>query len=159
MAKQLVLKAEKCMNCQTCVMVCSFKHFGEFAPTLSAVTVFDYEKEVVSIPVMCLQCDEAYCVNICPTKAMHHNEAGVAEVDYERCLGCKLCLLACPFGNISYSPAAKRIFKCDLCGGDPMCAKHCAAGAILFEDTDEGNARRREVADKLKDSVAEEVAA
>ncbi|MDR1713972.1 MAG: 4Fe-4S dicluster domain-containing protein [Coriobacteriales bacterium] len=159
MPKQLTLKPEKCVNCQTCVMVCSFQHFQKFAPTLSAVTVYDYEQEVVTVPVMCLQCDDAFCVNICPTGAMHHNAAGVAEVNYKRCIGCKLCMQACPFGNIGYSHSEGKIFKCDLCGGDPMCVKHCAAGALLFEDPAEDSERRRAVADKLKDTLAEEVAA
>ncbi|MCL1847909.1 MAG: 4Fe-4S dicluster domain-containing protein [Coriobacteriia bacterium] len=158
MAKQIVLKPEKCVNCQTCVMVCSFKHFGEFSTTLAAVSVFDYEEDVVTVPVMCLQCDEAYCVNICPTGAMHHNGEGVSEVDYDKCIGCKLCMQVCPFGNISFSPKQRKIFKCDQCGGEPECVKHCAAGALLFEDPENDSARKKAVADSLKNMVVEEVA-
>jgi Fe-S-cluster-containing hydrogenase component 2 len=158
MAKQIVLKPEKCVNCQTCLMVCSFKHFGEFSTTLSAVSVFDYEQDVITVPVMCLQCEEAYCVNICPTGAMKHNKAGVAEVNYDKCIGCKLCLQVCPFGNISFSPKVKKIFKCDLCGGDPECVKHCASGALLFEDPEDKPTRKKAVANGLKNMVIEEVA-
>jgi Fe-S-cluster-containing dehydrogenase component len=141
-------------------MVCSFEHFQKFAPTLSAVSVFDFEKDVVTVPVMCLQCDEASCVKICPTGAMRHNAAGVAVIDYGKCIVCKLCMQACPFGNISYSLAEKKVFKCDLCGGDPKCVRNCAAGALLFEDSDDSGSRRRTVANLLKESAAlvEEVA-
>jgi Fe-S-cluster-containing hydrogenase component 2 len=159
-AKQLVLKPEKCINCRTCVMVCSFEHFQKFSTTLSAVTVFDFESDVVTVPIMCLQCDEASCVKICPTGAMRHNAAGVAEVDYNKCITCKMCMQACPLGNISYSQSEKKIFKCDLCGGDPKCVRNCAAGALLFEDSNEDNGRLRAVANLLKETAAqvEEVA-
>jgi Fe-S-cluster-containing hydrogenase component 2 len=158
MAKQLVLKPEKCMNCRTCVMVCSFALFGQFSNTLSAVTVYDFEKEVVSVPVMCLQCEQASCVKVCPTGALHHNAAGVAEVDYSKCITCKLCVQACPLGNISFSPKQKKVFKCNLCGGEPMCAAHCSTGALVFEDPEDGDARKKAVAVSLMESAVEEVA-
>jgi len=139
-------------------MVCSFKHFGEFSTTLSAISIYDYEEEVVTVPVMCLQCEEAYCVNICPTGAMHHNKDRVAVVDYDKCIGCKLCLQVCPFGNISYSPKVQKIFKCDVCGGEPECVKHCAAGALLFEDPEDSPQKKRAVADSFRDMRVEEVA-
>jgi len=158
MAKQIVLKPEKCVNCQTCVMVCAFEHFREFSTTLSAISVFDYEQDVVTVPVLCLQCEEAYCVNICPTKAMHYNTRGVSVIDYNKCIGCKLCMQACPFGNISFSPKVKKVFKCDLCGGAPECVRHCASGALLYADPEDKPARKRAVADSLKKMVIEGVA-
>jgi Fe-S-cluster-containing dehydrogenase component len=159
MAKQLVLKPEKCVNCQTCLMVCSFEHFGQFSTTLSAISVYDYEQEVITVPVMCLQCDEANCVKVCPTGAMHYSrEAGITQVDESKCIGCRLCVMACQFGCVSFSFQAKKVFKCDLCGGEPQCVKHCAAGALLFEDPSEGSTRKKAVADTLKDLLSAEVA-
>jgi Fe-S-cluster-containing dehydrogenase component len=139
-------------------MVCSIKHFGQFSTTLSAISVNDYEQEVVTVPVMCLQCDEASCVKVCPTGAMHHGAAGITEIDYNKCIVCKMCMMACPLGNISFSPKVKKIFKCDLCGGEPECVKHCAAGALLFEDPEDGPDRKKAVADTFRDVLTEEVA-
>ncbi|MFR1479713.1 MAG: 4Fe-4S binding protein [Hydrogeniiclostridium mannosilyticum] len=53
MSKQLMIKPEKCISCRTCELVCSFGHYQEFNPSLSNVTVMDYEKAAVTIPVMC----------------------------------------------------------------------------------------------------------
>ena len=62
MSKQLMIKPEKCISCRTCELVCSFGHYQEFNPKLSNVTVMDYEKAAVTIPVMCMQCEEPACM-------------------------------------------------------------------------------------------------
>jgi Fe-S-cluster-containing hydrogenase component 2 len=158
MTKQLILKPEKCMNCRTCEMVCSFEHFEQFNPLLSAVTVIDYTEEVVTIPVMCLQCEDPSCERVCPVGAIHRNAAGIVAVDNSKCIVCRLCTQACAMGNISYSPLAHKVFKCDLCGGDPQCVKHCSAGAILYEDPADDFDRKRAVANTFKEVFGEEVA-
>ena len=70
MAKQLVVDPKKCVSCRTCELVCSFRHNEEFNPRLSNVTVFHYEEAAITVPIMCLQCDEASCAAICPTGAI-----------------------------------------------------------------------------------------
>jgi Fe-S-cluster-containing hydrogenase component 2 len=60
-------------------------------------------------------------------------------------------------GNISYSPAGKKVFKCNLCGNDPKCVKFCAPGAIQFVDPTESPDRKKAVATRLKDVFGEEV--
>ena len=155
MAKQLVVDPKKCVSCRTCELVCSFKHNEEFNPRLSCVNVFHYEKAAISVPIMCLQCDEAACAATCPTKALHRNAEGVIEHDASKCIVCKMCVNACPLGNIAYSPAKKKVFKCDLCGGDPWCAKHCPTGAISVVDPDEVLDKKQLAADKLKAAVEE----
>lgn len=158
MPKHLVLKPEKCTNCRSCELICSYHHEGSFNPVLSSVTVFDFEEHAVSVPVMCLQCDEAACANICPSGALAVQENGYVVFAYDKCLGCKLCIHACPFGNIAYSPSAKKVRKCDLCDGDPQCALWCPTGAITFADPDEVSDRKKQVAEGLRDAVTEEVA-
>ena len=65
-------------------------------------------------------------------------------------------LNACPLGNISYYPAVGRVFKCDLCGGEPKCARYCPGSAIQFVDTDAVDERRRAVSDRYKELIGEE---
>jgi len=161
MSKQIVIEPEKCISCRTCMLVCSFKHFNKFAPALSAVSVFEYEKDVITVPIMCLQCDQALCSKVCPTGALSHNSIGVMSYNYDKCITCKLCLQACPLGCITYSPVEQKVFKCDFCDGDPECVKHCAAGALTYEDPADDNDRIAAVALNLKkatEATFEEVA-
>ena len=157
MSKLLIVNPEKCAACRTCELMCSFGRIGEFNPRLSAVTVINYEAALTSVPVMCMQCDEACCLKVCPVGAITRDESGVVAMDPDKCIVCKMCVSACPLGNISYSPASKKVFKCDLCGGDPKCARFCFPGAIQFVDSNEVPDRKKAVAEKFKDVFGEEV--
>ena len=90
MAKQLVVDPKRCVSCRTCELVCSFQHHGEFNPRLSNVSVFAYEHAAVTVPVMCLQCEEACCKEVCPTApsaAMKKASSSTtkASASYARC--------------------------------------------------------------------------
>jgi Fe-S-cluster-containing hydrogenase component 2 len=73
----------------------------------------------------------------------------------DKCIVCKMCVSACPLGNISYSVAKKKVFKCDLCDGETWCAVHCPTGAISVIDPDEALDKKKLAADKLKAAVEE----
>ena len=150
--KQLIIKPEKCIGCRTCELVCSFGHYNQFNPKLANVKVFEYEQAAVAIPVMCLQCEDPSCLKVCPVHAISRDENGAVVMNPDKCIGCKMCLNACPLGNISYHPAAGR----DLCGGEPKCARYCPSGAIQFVDTDAVDERRKAVGDKYRDLIGEE---
>ncbi len=73
----------------------------------------------------------------CPVEAITKNpETGAMEVNDATCVGCKVCTIACPFGTVNYSQATGKVVKCDLCGGDPECAKACPTDAITYIDAD-----------------------
>ncbi len=59
-------------------------------------------------------------------------KTGLVTVDQEKCVGCKLCVLACPFGNMGFSEERHLPVKCDLCDGDPQCVFYCSPEAITF---------------------------
>ena len=132
-----------CMACGTCESVCD-----KFA-----VDVFTFEEGAssISVPVTCLQCEEAACLDVCPTGALHRNENSTVLVDETKCIGCKLCTNACPFGNIAFNYSANKILKCDLCNGNPDCVKYCPTRAIVFESVTEANLdKKRAIAEKFK---------
>ncbi len=150
MTQQLTIKPDKCVGCRTCELMCSFGHTGVFNPRLSAVSVIDYPASAVTIPLMCLQCEDAACQNVCPVGAIRRNEHDAVVVNPARCIVCKLCINACPLGNMKFSPLTRQVFKCDLCGGSPLCAKYCHAGAIVYVDPNDDSDRRKMIADQFK---------
>ena len=156
MSKLLMVNPEKCASCRTCELMCSFEHTKTFNPSLSAVTVIEYESALISVPIMCMQCDEACCLKVCPVEAISRDECGVVAVNPDKCIVCKMCVSACPLGSISYHPGSKKVFKCDLCGGDPKCVKFCSPGAIQFVDASESPDRKKAVAGRFKDVFGEE---
>jgi len=156
MSKILMVNPEKCASCRTCELMCSFEHTKTFSPSLSAVTVIDYESAMTSVPVMCMQCDEACCLAVCPVKAITREECGTVVVNPEKCIVCKMCVSACPLGSMRYSPGSKKVFKCDLCGGEPKCVQFCSAGAISFVDATEIPDRKKAVAERFKEVFGEE---
>jgi carbon-monoxide dehydrogenase iron sulfur subunit len=152
-----MLYPEKCISCRTCELACSFFHDLEFRPSASRVNVLQFEKEGISVPLMCLQCDQAACVKVCPTGALSRNSITMAvDWDSNRCIRCKMCIHACPFGNATYDPIKSRILRCDLCDGDPQCARFCPSGAITYVESNSGVlAKKRAYATKFKEAMAE----
>ncbi len=156
MSKILVISPEKCLGCRSCELICSLNKIGEFNPGESAVDVLFCEQTAISVPVMCLQCENAACMKVCPVGAMTRNDDGSVAPDPQKCIVCKMCASACPMGNISVSSVKKKILKCDLCGGDPGCAKVCPSGAIQYVDVSEANiVKKKAVAEKFKDLFTE----
>lgn len=147
---------EKCINCRSCELACSFNKIGEFNPRESAVSVLLYEEAAIAVPVMCMQCEDAACMKVCPVGAMKRDENGAVVPDPQKCIACKMCVSACPLGNISFSSARKKIIKCNLCGGDPQCAKVCPSGAIEYIEGNTANiSKKKIVASKFKDLFTE----
>jgi len=136
--------------------MCSFGRTKTFNPRLSAVTVINYEAAMTSVPVMCMQCDEACCQKVCPVGAITRDEKGAVTMNPDKCIVCKMCVSVCPLGNISYSPSHRKVFKCDLCGGDPKCVKFCSPVFIQFADPTESPDRKKAVAERFKDVFGEE---
>lgn len=142
MSKILMISPKKCNNCKTCEGVC---------PN-SAVNVITFEEAAVSVPIMCMHCEDAACMRVCPREAISRDENGAVVVDPDKCIGCKMCLSACPMGNIHYSTRENRIMKCNLCGGEPKCVKYCPNRAIEFVDgTTENVSKKRVIASKFKE--------
>ena len=151
MAKALMIDLEKCLGCRMCEMVCSAKHEGIIEPYRSRIRVITWDREWEGVPMACVQCEEAQCEAICPVKAISHDETlGRVVIDYDACIGCRMCVTACPFGLINFEATKKRVIKCDLCDGDPECAKVCFYGAIRYVDVrDIGAAKQKEYVGKF----------
>ncbi len=128
----LAVNYENCTGCHLCELACSFTHHKVFNPYLSRITIITKPEVQTSAPLYCLQCQDAACARVCPANAIYFDEkVGAYLIDYGKCIGCRECAYACPFGAINFDRDGRPI-KCDLCGGDPECVKVCPHEAILY---------------------------
>ena len=157
MTKLLMIHPDKCTGCKNCVLACSFNHEKKFRPAGTRIRVITWEREGISVPMMCQQCGDAPCIKVCPTGAMHRMvSAGVVDWDMKKCILCKMCTHACPFGNAVYDSLTDSILKCDECDGDPACVRMCPNKALEFvEDTISTRSRTKAFAGKFKDAFKE----
>jgi Fe-S-cluster-containing hydrogenase component 2 len=151
MSKVLIIDYEKCVGCQTCVEACSAKKAGQVNPLLSRIEVIRLHIGLENIPIACAQCESAPCMAICPVKAISRDELlDRIIVDYDICIGCRMCIAACPFGCMSFDSANKSVFKCDLCDGDPICVRFCQHDALQYaEPSEQGITKQTATAEKL----------
>lgn len=137
MTKQIEINLDKCTACRICEYTCSTHNFQEINPSKSRIKVQIVAKDFFFYPIVCKQCGTAPCLEVCPKEALVRNDqTGAVELVEDNCIGCRLCVKACPFGAMGFSKEDKLADKCDLCGGDPECVKHCFYGALEFKDID-----------------------
>lgn len=138
-----LVKPRNCLNCQACVEACrKFNKTPESRPARRHITKYEKDGEALFVSTSCMHCEEPACASVCPAGAIKKAEDGVVYVDKDRCIGCKYCYQACPFGVPTYSSAA--MDKCDCCtlggtrpGNAPRCAEACKFGALHFGTVDE----------------------
>lgn len=118
----------KCSGCRICEVVCSIHHEGRIWPEASRIRVFMLIPGI-EVPHFCTQCPDYPCVKSCPFNALSVNEeTGAVLVDKKACVGCGKCFEACP-GRIPHlHPKENYVLICDLCDGNPQCAKVCQEG-------------------------------
>jgi len=139
---------EYCVACHLCEVACIVEHsksknlFFAFKEMPKINSKIEVEMEgPLSFSANCRMCEYPECVEACPVGAMWRNENGIVKVDPERCVGCWMCIMACPQGSIT--PRVDEDFKlrvsdkCDLCEGrenGPACVEACPNRALVFED-------------------------
>ncbi len=160
----LLIDAGKCKaDCQACVSACAQEN--AIGAAHNAATQAQWIRKIDlrhlgngatrSLPVMCQHCAAPPCVDVCPTGASFKRADGIVLVDKHRCIGCRYCMLACPYkarsfvhetvsGQAPYAPRGKgTVESCTLCvhrvdvGGTPACVEACAEtgyGAMIFGD-------------------------
>ncbi|MCJ7544536.1 MAG: 4Fe-4S binding protein [Phycisphaerae bacterium] len=172
MAKMIAVNEQRCMGCKTCVLECAMAHTDakDLAEALRSPTPPQPRVHVepggrFGIPLQCRHCEDAPCMMVCPTEAIHRpDKHGPVLIEADHCIGCKFCLLVCPFGVIDLSRDGKAMVKCDLClqrtqaGEEPACVAGCPTGALEFCEVEDWLRRRRQDA-ATKITAASEQAA
>lgn len=161
MEKILFIDSEKCSGCRICESVCSLHHEKVCNPTRARIHVTKWEMAGVYLPMVCQQCETPLCETVCPMHAIkRHEDSGAMLIDNELCVGCKLCVMFCPFGGVSLDAKTGKVSKCDLCSGDPVCVKFCEPQALQYLDATTINLRkRRAAAEKYSDLMKRMLAA
>ena len=156
--KVIVVDYEKCTGCRQCELVCSVFHSGASNPARSRIRVVKWEQEGIYLPMTCQNCEKPFCVEVCPTKACSiDKENQRVVIDAEKCIGCKTCIVACPFGAPSYDHVDKVSIKCDYCDGTPQCAYFCTLKAIEYVSAESlGMPKKRDAARRICDAARKE---
>jgi Fe-S-cluster-containing dehydrogenase component len=148
--KTLFIDPARCIGCRACEAGCREcdTHKGE---SMVMVDFVDRGISVATQPTVCMHCEDpvAPCAQVCPAQAILISPEGVVQqADPSRCIGCKNCVYACPFGVPKFDGEAKLMKKCNLCydrtvqGLKPWCAQACPTQAIWYGTFEEFSASR-----------------
>ena len=147
----LVVDLDKCIDCKACEVGCKIENqlpLGErWSRVLTCGPYGDYPNlSMYYLPVMCQQCEDAPCVHVCPTGASYRDpDTDIVLVDKEKCIGCKYCMMACPYGVRAWNEEEKVVEKCTMCqhltsaGELPHCVKVCSVQCRFYGDLDDPN--------------------
>ena len=162
----LIIDLNVCVGCSACVTSCKEWNTSGSAGPMSDFNMYDQDPtgtffnrvqtyevgefpntETVHFPKSCLHCEEPPCVPVCPTGASYkRKEDGIVLVDYDKCIGCKYCAWACPYGAREIDMEQKVMKKCTLCVDriydtdlpedrrKPACVLACPTTARIFGD-------------------------
>jgi len=150
--KILAVDYARCTGCRLCEIACSLEHDGVANPAAARLAVIRWDEEAVHVPAVCQQCDTAMCEEVCQPRAITRDAGtGALLVDRDLCIGCRMCVIACPYGAMSVHPIGREVIKCDLCGGDPRCVMFCETAALRFMEPETVSFdKRRAVAEALR---------
>ncbi len=130
--KLYTVTVPKCIACGKCELACGFAHAKDGKSGQTRIHIIKRGVEA-GTPIVCYQCSDAACVKSCTKDALVRNpKTGAIDVDMAKCIKCKACVAACPFGNMGWDENFKEIHKCDLCKGDPQCVPFCPVGALTY---------------------------
>jgi len=185
----LVIDIRKCLKgegCHDCIDACHLTHnvpdFGNPKDEIKWIWKEHYEEafpkqehpftdkglKEAPVLVLCNHCDNPPCVRVCPTQSTWKRDDGVVMMDMHRCIGCRYCVAACPYGSRSFNWRDPRPFikdvnaeyptrtrgvveKCNLCaerlavGKIPACVEACKHGALFFGDLEDPESEVREL--------------
>lgn len=159
----MVIIPNRCVGCGACYVACKTEWEVPASDTAYRTKVFEVEKinrfkdvSIKFLPTLCNQCEQPPCVNVCPVGATYkRNKDGIVVVDTDACIGCQMCISACPYNARYYNEEKSIVDKCNFClprisnGLEPACVRTCVGKARIFGDIDDPNS---EVSKVLKEA-------
>jgi formate dehydrogenase iron-sulfur subunit len=144
--RAILVDVTRCVGCGSCVQACQETN-GQTAHEARGLDEQTYTYLMdrghdVYVRRLCMHCETPACASVCPVGALAKTAAGPVTYDADKCMGCRYCMMACPFGVPTYEwhSATPRVRKCEMCAkrGDkgPACAAACPAEATVTGDRD-----------------------
>ncbi len=146
--KLIFVNPDRCVACHTCEIACAVNRSSlsrrlpeaiyESVPPMPRVRVEAAENEK-GFPVQCRHCEDAPCLDACPAGALYRDEEGLVLVHDDRCIGCWMCIMVCPFGAPLPFRNFRKILKCDRCKGmdEVYCVDRCPTHALKLVDPED----------------------
>jgi formate dehydrogenase iron-sulfur subunit len=166
----ILYDSTRCVGCQTCEYACAeannlpepvgapeigvVRNTDETRRTI--VNIYNTPKGEVYVKRQCMHCNEPACTAACLTQAMHKTKEGPVIWRGEKCMGCRYCMVSCPFDipKFEYHSSNPKIIKCNMCydrqleGKMPACVENCEAEALVF-------GKRRELIKEARKRIQE----
>lgn len=154
-SKGFYVDSQKCTGCKTCQVACkdlhnhsvdvNFRRVYEYAGGDWVQEGKTWRNDVFAyyLSIACNHCEDPACARVCPSGAMHKQENGLVIVDEKICIGCKSCIMACPYGAPQFDVNKGHVVKCDACqdrvaeGKKPVCVESCPMRALDFDEVEE----------------------
>ena len=149
--KVVFVEQDRCLACRNCERVCSFQDSRGFMRENANIWVhIDMDARTI-FTLTCQQCETAVCLEVCPVGAISRDlDTGAVMVGETVCVGCKMCINACPFGCIHFDGAKRIVAKCNLCNGEPKCVQNCMSGALHYSNINDLAAIKRKKINKAQ---------
>lgn len=160
----MVIDLALCIGCNACTVACKMENDVPLGKFNTWVESWDATSEGkvcrANLPKLCNHCENPACASVCPTGASYVAADGSVQVDTDKCIGCKYCMAACPYGVRYLVEETGEVGKCSFChhrssqGLLPACVGTCVTHARLFGDLNDPDS---EVSKRLAQASSTEV--